>query len=592
VVADQDFPTMSFGSGAAVPQIRRQPFSILLMGQFGLGSPEIHDLSSRDVQALLAARRPKLSVKLPNLFDGKDVISADLSIDSMKEFRIERLAQAFEAIKLAGKIHADLKKGLARPEIMRRYPEATSWACLDEVVDGGGGTETLPEETEYSQISDAPNVDPSRDEGARSDDPLDNIFSMVAERSDGDAAANPEAQLAEEGGAPDAVHRALNAFVGQISRDLAPREGGEWASQALNALEHVLAAQLSLLAEHPTLRMLRRNWLMVSFLLKKLGRSGDVRLHLLDSGDVSLAEAMRTLLINRDDLTPSGLGVMVQLEVLDGPAVPSLLAQYAEIADLIQVPLVTSLGEEILGVQDGKLADTPIKDMYRHAWNMLREKPQSRWLGVTCNGFNLEDEMSLSDLGIIAAVHGAMTISYPCRGSGAAIIAAGIAQCVEETGWPGDLMNAQYAVEGLVMVHDAKTPLLWPMGLADVGQLKGVGVMAFGSTQLRDYLFLASAPSLASDFSDLRDKSMGFVYQLLFRRAVGLIEANYDQLFGLRGAQLCDRLKQIMMTYVVDGRVDVVEMKADDGVDGVIIDVNFGPTVLAGGQIHLEVPLA
>ena len=587
MVADQEFPTMSFGSGASMPSVRKQPFSILLMGQFGLGAPAIHGLLDRDVQALLADRQPNLQVQLPNLFQGQGNITAEIAFGSLKDLRIERLAQCFAEIELACKLHGDLKKGLAREEVIRRNPEASSWPCVADVVGKEAGNE------ENMSPADAPeNANTPRSEPGKSEDPLDNILSMVADVGVVNTSPSNEGQPSQYGGEMDQVHRALNAFVGHISRDFAPRDVGSWSKQALSGLEHVLAAQLSLLAEHPTMRMLRRNWLMVSFLLKRLGRSGDVRLHLLDSADMSLAQAMRTLLLNRDDLMPEGLGVMIQLEVVDGPAVPSLLSQYAEIAELIQVPLVTSVGEEFLGINDGKLPETPIKEAYRHAWNELRGKPESRWLGVTCNGFCLEDELRLSDISMIAAAHGGITISYPCRGSGAAIVAAILAQCVEATGWPGDVMNTQYAVDGLFMPVDRKTPLLWPLGLGEVRALASSGVMAPGSTQLRDHLFLASAPSLAGQFSDGRDVGAGFVYQLLFRKAVSIIEANYDQLFGLQGVYLCERLSQMMAMYLGDGQVHVAEMQADDGVKGVVIDITFGSSILRGGQIHLELPLA
>ena len=48
----------------------------------------------------------------------------------------------------------------------------------------------------------------------------------------------------------------------------------------------------------------------------------------------------------------------------------------------------------------------------------------------------------------------------------------------------------------------------------------------------------------------------------------------------------------MMAMYLGDGQVHVAEMQADDGVKGVVIDITFGSSILRGGQIHLELPLA
>ena len=578
--------TSRFGAGET-QTIRRIPFRIVLVGDFGLGKGRMVSLEADDIDTVLSSARPSRQIVVDDHLGGGQPLALDIEIGSLRDFAPRRL---IETVPVFAEAMAGRGKGggTALPPVdQRAEPSASA---------GSAAASSPPPAPTPSSTSSAED----------SDDPLDRILGMVDAPSRGSSPASAPSS-------GDAGRKAVSAFVRAMPRTRTPSEPS--AEPPDQSADDRIANQIAAILNAPGFRSFEAAWASARFLLRRCDRRARVFLHLLDVGEDAepddAAAVAEAVLIEGADDQPAGIGLIVSILSLGAGQVDvSAMQALASVGEAIQVPVCVPLADTFLQDVDDEalqrmqdpetLMDRPGYD----TWHSLRSKEPSRWLAVTVGRIALRGPHDLvSDRRVgLTRSPAAEAVGRTLEAEGSVIIAALTAQSMAEREWPSEITGGERAVDGLDLPTEPETgwtggtatrPSLGPSGAASFGN---AGITALVGRPGRDSAGIVRAPTVHRYKPLETGESPAHAhlgYQLVVSRLIRLIEANADTLFAQPDAASRARAVQAFFNTMLaptGPEASVSVSLSPDDPPMLDITLSTGRAILGGVTLTLELP--
>jgi hypothetical protein len=582
--------------------MRRVPFRIVVIGDFGLAPERLHGFENQDPDEVLAGARPRLDVTVADHLGGGDrPLSIGMEIVALRDFSSTRLLKNVTELSKAVAALDSRHKGAAPSDVSRDQPGlATGATSLPKPLPPETPSEPPALETSPGDHSsgDQPAGDPPS-----SDDPLERLFDIVDSggSSTGDGNASPSAEN------DDPAKRAVSAFIGSISRRK-PAVAKNANNAAAIEAERRIAAQLAAIVDDPGFRALETCWRGLRFLLRHSDRREQCFVHVISAAKEEAANAARAILVDAAEQHPAGFGLIVSAhEYGSGVGDIAHLQALAELGAEIQVPVLAAANNDFIrdGVDLSRHRDpeTLFQNPSYAPWSSLRMKPVSRWLGLTVNRFRLRpahDLVAERDLGFSEA-SGVRAVGAPLDVGGAWMVAALAAESAAATGWPTDLADRGKVIDGLPL-YETETPdanvyaVAMPLRPDAAASLANAGLITLIGQANRDIVRLVRLPSVGSKRSGPtgelpREGTLD--YQLLLSRLIRQIEGNADLIFAAGSAlEMRDALERFL-TSLMGPRADVsvVLETEEDGEQVLSVSVATASDILGGVTVNLDFPV-
>lgn len=590
---DPNLVSAQFGSGrTSARPLRRVPFRIVVLGDFGLSSERLHGFDEQEPDEALAAAAPHLDLAVADRLTGADrPLGLTLAFRALRDFTPSRLIEAVPDLSRALAVRDRLRKGM---------PAEEAFADMPALADHGAP----PDKTTPSREAPAPAPPPSEPSvaprpAADDEDPLDRLFDMV----DSGTAGPPPA--APSNATDNAASRAVSAFIGSMGGRRSATSPGEAAATAAARVERRIADQVADILDTPEFRSLETAWQGLRFLLRRCDRRAQCFVHAVSAPRDEAVAAARALLVDNADRQPAGIGLIVAAyDYGSGPGEIARLQELAELAEEIQVPAVASSTPDFLHGETDLARrldpETLLQDAAYGPWNSLRAKPAARWLGVTVNRFRLRDGHDLGDARRFAFENGTVA-GTPLEAGGAWLVAALAAESAAESGWPSDMTGADRAIDGLPLYGDPETDsnlfaVSQPLRPDAAASLANAGLIALVGQANRDIarvVRVASVHSRRADPSGDLPREGTFDYQLLVSRLIRQIEGNADLIFATGTPEgIRDAMDAFLRSLLGASAQIRVTLDTDDRGERVLtLDIVTGHSLLDGASVHLDLPV-
>lgn len=381
------------------------------------------------------------------------------------------------------------------------------------------------------------------------------------------SAPPPAASAAEPGSDLDRLFSMLD-----LGQPAAPAAGGR--------AETMLAEQITMLLDDPEMLRLEAAWRSLALFLDAC--PAEVEMRLISAPRRALASAVTEALGALDPADPLAPDAVLFAEILDprGPGAASL-GSLAEAAELAGVPLIAEAPADFMGLAPEAVAGrhNPAAAMDGPAWNPwrgLRQKEESRWLGLAWNRPWLRPAHGFSP---------ELNLPGGCgerlAGAATAVLGGLLAQAAQ-TGWPSGLAAASLRAD-----------LEAPLGRDAAIRLGEAGVLGLSAAPGNDTVTLPAAPSVkapgrvGSETALARERA-----SLPYALATGRVMRAMNRALEA-GEDPATALQALLAGTGAGVEVEVAKVPDPQEPGGRMLQVRlrFGAEVLGGAKLAMDLPL-
>jgi len=503
-----------------------------------------------------------------------------------------KLVREIAAVEAGERRAADFRAGLDVYAEVKPLAEAVRLAVQDlgaapAAPAGGGGAPATAEPAKPA---------------ASSDDPLDNIFSMVDAPTGGDADAPPPPPPPET--PPKAGSSGIGSAISAIGGGAGARQTD--LSAARMAAQGVVDRQLDAVLHHPQFREVEAAWRGLQLLAAKGDMRAPFRIEVLDAARDALTDVFHEHVY---EVEYAGRGESpLSLAVVDyrfsrKSADLAVLEQLAAEAEAIQAPVVASLETDFFGVEAKKLAGmTNPRSLFDEGfaeWNGKRKADATRWLVCGYNRLLLRapHRPSRKRGPYTEGVAGPEDLLWGNAGWAIALAAAG---STSRTGWPTQLAGYQDGeLADMVVWHEEGRDPAGPTEVAlsedCVEDLAAQGITGITAVKRRDSALVLRAP-VVHRITGGEPKIRGtLAYQLLAARLGETLLAYKDRLAGDRSPEgIRQRFEAFLGAVLGDtGPGAGAQVQVQPQGDRLIVHaaLRTGRAVMGGVELELGVPV-
>lgn len=584
------FTASESGDDGAPPTLDRNPLRLLVFGQFAPDGPRgisvLSDASGfRDV---LKKWAPQLFFEVPNLLSrSPENLEVRLTIAALRDFSPSQVIEALDLTSRANALWNELLglRGQKDPSpALKRI--AAKYAALD----------SMEAALRLCQKASATPVGPV---------PVPVSMSKTAAEADGSVSRLLD--LIDLPGREEQAADAMGKVIGQMGRvsgKAAAIVDTTELNQAIEEVRRHVGRQLDAIFHHPQFQEAEAMWRGLKFFVDRIDFRQGIQLELYNLPQADLANGFAEGLQEAESLASSPLSAVFAAYGFSHEDAP-LLQNLAQTAEAQQIPLLSSLSPEFLGLSDPDndrpgFVDARLEKSQYVKYNSLRRKDCARWLAVAFNRF------------LLRAAHGEEDSQAPyaerCTAASDHLwgdpvwpLAVSVARSFAASGWPTEITGQDEGrIEDLPLRTDPRGRQLaieYLLSQDDVRDLSHNGIIALGAAPNTDSAFISFAPTIfRTDKDEGRNRNTGsFPYQLMVARFLGVLALHKGPLTKLSsGRELQERLESAFGEIIADSgagaSVEANVQPSSGGASGfdVVLKLRTGRGVLRGVSLDLN----
>lgn len=480
ITSDPDTTSVTQPGRGATKREAQMPLRLLLVADLApqlrpsRTESRVRRVDANSFAGLMEDWAPTLRLDVENRLGPQPAsLEIGLRFSSLKDFAPAEIARQIPALArllaIRTEVHGVRTKGTDRETFRDRLAEA--------------GVDAASADGLYGQLT----VEPPKPKPApkKGDDPLDRLMGMV---DTGDGAEPPRT-------AGDALAEAVSGGE--------PRIASSAADKIIEDFDRKLGGQLRAILEHPDLRRLEAAWRGLKLLVDRLPFRDGVHLDVLTARRQRLSETLyHQVLIpehEADDTADPLAAVILGFAFDNSQSDIELLGDMAETGASLQLPFIASAKPDFFGFETAEtIGALPLVPHlvegpeYIH-WNKLREREDARHLVLAFPPFLLRPpygpdhpskEIPIEEEGFL-------------WGGGALAVGLALADSFKETGWPTHLAGRSLGDLPIHATDRGQTPLAALLPEAKAGELSDAGFVPLTGAPNRDWVRVASAPTLA-----------------------------------------------------------------------------------------------
>jgi len=347
----------------------------------------------------------------------------------------------------------------------------------------------------------------------------------------------------------------LDQLIGDIAADSIKFKLPDKIKRALELTLAKVNDQLNMILHHAAFKQLEATWRGLTWLLNQTEANNHIQIEIINSHKAQLPEIFHEQVYQAelDGLLgcPASL-VLINFEFNNSHHELQVLQGIGEQAEMLQIPVIFSVGADFFGLSEDGAAAEKIPMFYALfdksqyvEWNALRRKECGRWLACVYNRFLLRDVYTPDNTrGLFFHETIAQHDDY-LWGNGIWVVACLITNSFTDCTWPTEITGHQHGqVENMdlyELVHSdgptVQIPLAVRLDEQQADDLVRYGFIPLTCQANRDSIYVLQAPTLhqATHYDKyqmtLIDRKMtSLPYQLLVSRIAQILVKEKDKI--------------------------------------------------------------